>query len=172
MAKIFFQILLTCDNVAQRPPISYRVCEYFNQFISEYFAKKNPKIINKNWTITLGIILQSEGRFGPKGIFLAPKPRTIKSDAVKLYEMVIPLKLIVDDDDQPRKAIEVIFEGVKIFFTSTYKTVTEEFMNELWKEVDLKYLLSLPYPASLAEQKYAGDYFNIGPDGTIDVVQV
>lgn len=172
MTEPFFKILLTCDSQENRPPISYRICEYFNEFMSESFAKKKPKLISKDWKINLGIIIQSEGRYGPKEIFLASKPRTIKSEGVKLYEMVVPLKLITDTNNPHRRTIEIIYEAVKIFFTSTYKSVSTEFMDELWKEIDLDYLLSLPYPAPLNEQKYVGDYLHINPDGTIGMVQV
>ncbi|OJW37360.1 MAG: hypothetical protein BGO54_12170 [Sphingobacteriales bacterium 46-32] len=170
--ETFFKILLTSDSLEERPPISYRICEYFDEFISERIQEKKPKLISKKWKTDLAIYFMTEGERGPKGIFLAKKPRTIKSEGLKLYEMVVPLKLITNANDPHRKAIEIIYEGIKIFFTSTYKSVSSEFMDELWKEVDLKYLLSLPYPAPLKEQRYVGDYLHVKPDGTIGTVQV
>jgi hypothetical protein len=50
-----------------------------------------------------------------------------------------------------------MYEAIAIFLTSTYKKVTSEFMNELCNNVDLEYLLSLPYPAPFKEQKYLSD---------------
>ena len=47
--------------------------------------------------------------------------------------------------------------------------VTLDFMSELQKQIDMNYLLSLPYPAPFEEQKYLLDeqLFKKEADGTI-----
>ena len=87
-------------------------------------------------------------------------------EEIKIYEVLLPLVCIQEAENPLLKTIELMYEAIKIFFTTTYKKITPELMDELWKDVDLNYLLSLPYPASLAEQKYADDVLN--KDGTIE----
>jgi hypothetical protein len=58
-----------------------------------------------------------------------------------------------------------MYESISIFFTTTYKKITKDLMNELWEDVNIHYLLSLPYPAALIEQKYLED--TITKDGTV-----
>jgi hypothetical protein len=62
-----------------------------------------------------------------------------------------------------------MYEAVSLFLTTTFKRVTPEFMATLWKQVDLDYLLALPYPAPFQEQKYLLDeqMYTVESNGTV-----
>src|SRR5690606_14590151 len=140
-----------------RPPISYKVREYFVDFLTDNLFTQKKIIISRRWHIKLGIYFD----YSPQ-ILMAKKPTTITSESTKLYEILIPVKPIQESEAPFLKTIELMYEAITVFFTTTYKKVTKEFMDELWKQVDLNYLLSLPYPAPLEDQKYVGDV--IQPD--------
>src|SRR5215211_6242028 len=109
-----FKIVMTC-TLADRPPISYRVREYFVKFLTEHVFEKKKIIVDGNWTIILGIIFISDGKNAPKTIFF-PKgaPRTVASEQTKLYEILIPLKPIQDAAYPYVKTIELLYEALKI----------------------------------------------------------
>jgi hypothetical protein len=90
-------------------------------------------------------------------VYMAKGVRTINPDKVKLYEVLLPLINIQEAENPLLKTIELMYEAITIFLTSTYKKITVEYMRELWEKLDMKYLLSLPYPASFKEQKYLDD---------------
>ena len=83
---------------------------------------------------------------------------------------MIPLKLITESENPYLATIEHIFEAIEIFLVSTYNSITSEFMGELRKQVDLNYLLRLPYPAPISEQKYIGD--SMKPDGDVQILRL
>jgi hypothetical protein len=169
--KSYFKIYQTCTSDIVRPPISYKIREYFEKFLSDNVLEKKKIIIGGKWTIYLSMLFVEEGaRYTLKEVYMAKGSRTISAEAVKLYEILIPLKCIQEAKNPLLETIELMYEAIKIFITTTYKKVTPELMDELWKEVDLEYLLSLPYPAPLAEQKYVGD--KVKPDGTIELLQL
>jgi len=145
-------------SVNERPPVSSKIREYFEQFISNNVLEKKKIIIGGKWNIYLSIMFTGDG---PKVLFerisLAKDPRIVKSEHVKIYFVFIRVKHIRESENPLLKTIELMYEAIKIFLTTTYnKKITSEFMDELWKQVDLEYLLSLPYPAPLEEQKYTG----------------
>ncbi|RAJ05509.1 hypothetical protein LX64_02669 [Chitinophaga skermanii] len=95
---------------------------------------------------------------GPGTLFediaLANGSTTVASESVKIYECIIPFDFIRDSEEPQLETIELMYRAIKLFVTSTYKKVKPEFIDALWREVDLNYLLSLPYPAPIEEQKY------------------
>jgi hypothetical protein len=95
-------------------------------------------------------------KFGPPGVYVYA-PTTVGADNVKFYPIQIPLKEIKESDAPLLKTIELLYEGIKLFFVKNFKKIDEKFMDDLWLKVDLNYLLSLPYPAELKDQKYVGD---------------
>lgn len=154
-----------------RPPISYEVRKYLERFITDNVLKEKKIIVNSDWNVVLGIIFLSEGgRFTSKSIFL-PKggPKIIKKGRIKLYEIIVPLKVIQEANDPYLKTIELMYTAIGIFLSTTYKKVDPGSWDKLGKKIDLDYLLSLPYPAPLEEQKYVGDLQE--PDGEVRVIQ-
>ena len=81
---------------------------------------------------------------------------------------MIPVKLIKESENPYRKTIELIYEAITLFFTTIYKKITPHLMNQLWESIDILYLLTLPYPAPLIDQKYVTDILR--PDGVIENV--
>ena len=92
-------------------------------------------------------------RYTAREIFLAKGCRTISSEKVKMYEILIPLILIKEADDYLLKTIELIYKAIGIFLASTYKSVSMEFLDEVWKEVNINYLRSELSALSLPELK-------------------
>ena len=142
----------------ERPPISYRVSEYFEHFVTEHILEKKKIIIQGEWDVHLTIYFLTNGpKVLFKGIALGKGVRTVISERVKLYSALILIEPIQSAENPFLKTIELMYDAIKLFFTTTFKKVTPEFIDELWSKVDLDYLLSLPYPAPLSQQKYVGD---------------
>ena len=169
--KSYLKIYQTCTSDIIRPPISYKIREYFEQFLLQNVLEKKNIIVGGKWKVYLSMLFVEEGaRYTLRDIYMAKSSRTISAENAKLYEILIPLKCIQETENPLLKTVELMYEAIKIFITTTFKKVTPELMNELWKQVDLNYLLSLPYPAPLAEQKYVGD--KIKSDGTVEFLQL
>ena len=149
--KSYFNIFQASTSNDNRPPISHKVREYFIQFLSDNLLKQKKIIIGGKWEIIFSILFSGEGKYGPKGMGRSKKPRTRSAESVKRYEIIIPSKLIQESDKPFLKTIELMYEAIKLFFTTTYKKITSDFMDELCKKVDLDYLLSLPYPSPLSQ---------------------
>ena len=153
-----FNISQSSTTFKDRPPISSKVREYFEDFISDNLLKPKKIILGSRWRIELVICFVEEGpRYTSTHLFLAEKPRTVSAENLKMYEILIPLKLLNGVDNPYLRTIELFFEALKIFFTTKYKTVNSKDMQELWNKIDIEYLSSLPYPANLTDQKYVGD---------------
>ncbi|MES2619046.1 MAG: hypothetical protein V4613_14310 [Bacteroidota bacterium] len=163
-----FKIELTCTDSVDRPPISYKVRDYFEDFMVEQVFKKHKIIVNTKWDIMLSLLFVGAGeRHTLRDVTFIRGHRTIKSDSIKLYEMLLPLIVIQEAQNPQLKTIELIYEALVMFVITNYKKVKIPYMNELWNQVDVTYLLSLPYPAPLSDQRYVGDTIN--SDGSISI---
>jgi len=140
-----------------RPPISHKVRDYFIQFITEEVLVKKNIMLKAKWDVILAIYFIRKEKYGPDRVSLLKGSRTVSAENTKIYEVLIPAQLIDAANDKHLKTIELIYEAIALFLTTTYKKVTSEFMSQLWAKVDLDYLLSLPYPAPFNEQKYLID---------------
>jgi len=140
-----------------RPPISHKVRDYLIKFITTELLEKKNILINAKWNVILALFFIRKAKFGPDQVFLAKGSRTVSAENTKIYEVLIPMQIIDAAENKYLKTIELIYEAITLFLTSTYKKVTIESMAEIWEKVDLKYLLSLPYPAPFNEQKYSLD---------------
>ena len=152
-------IIYQASEDANRPPISCKIREYYMKFITDNVLIKQKIIVDGKWNVGLGIIFISDGaRYKSKEIIIAKgAPRIVKEQSLKLYQIIVPLTVIQEAEEPLLKTIELMFEAITVFLTTVYKKITREFMDELWRQVDLSYLLNLPYPATLSEQKYIGD---------------
>jgi hypothetical protein len=154
----YFNISYSCTSMTERPPISYKVREYLEDFIVENLLKKKKIIIGTKWRVDLSIsFIQESARYKSDYIFTPKGAKTVSSEGVKIFEVLVPLKLIKEAENPHLKAIELTYESVASFFTREYKKITLSLMTELWNSVDKGYLLSLPYPAPLIDQKYVSD---------------
>lgn len=147
----YFKIMQT-SMTENRIPLSSKIKEYFEEFITDNILLPKKIMIGSKWNYSLSIIYIGDGKFGPKNIFMPKGTRTVSSENIKMQEILIPVKLIGDAVVPKQKAIELMYEAITTFLTRTYKKVTIEIMDELWKKVDMDYLLSLPYPAALEDQ--------------------
>jgi hypothetical protein len=154
-----FQIIQSSTNtLALRPPISWKVRDYLEDFVIENVSKEKQIIVASQWSIHLHCFFcKFSPRFNYEGISFYDKPRIVKQNMIKTYEIMIPEKLIDDSENKYEKTIELMYEAISIFLTATFKKVSPEFMKDLWSSIDMNYLLSLPYPAELKEQKYLTD---------------
>lgn len=154
----YFNISQSYTHFNERPPISYKAREYLEVFIIENVLKKNKIIIGSKWRVDLLLIFcQETNRYKSTHIFMPKNPKTVTEEGVKIYEILIPFKLIKESDNPYSRTIELMYEAITIFFTETYKKIAKDLMSELWKKVDMPYLLTLPYPAPKVEQKYLTD---------------
>ena len=104
-------------------------------------------------------------RYKSAHLFLAKHPRIVSAEKIKIYEILVPLKLLNNMENPYLKTIELMYDALTIFFTTTYRTVTPQDMQSLWNKIDLDKLLRLLYPASLPDQKYVADV--LGRDGKV-----
>src|SRR5579859_2548970 len=154
----------------ERPPVSHKIRRYFEDFIIEHVLKSKKIIYGGNWKVCLAIYFIDEFPKSPdKRVSLASGVRTIASENTKLYEILISIKSTQDSPRPLLTTIELMYEAISLFLTTTYKKVKPEFMTALWKQVDLDYLLSLPYPAPFQEQKYLLDeqMYTVESNGTV-----
>lgn len=162
-----FGIYFTCIPREKAPPVSYKVREYYIAFLEEHLFRPAGIVLNQPWHIMLSIVFVEEGPgYTSSDIFLAEGARTLNEEKVKIYEMIVPLKLVSAREDILEATVHVLEQSLTIFFTHQYKEVTADLMQELWEKTDLSYLRSLPFPAPVAEQKYVGD--KMRPDGSIE----
>ncbi|NIG55812.1 hypothetical protein [Chitinophaga sp. Cy-1792] len=136
-----------------RPPLSFKVREYFESFIEENILTPKKIIIHDTWNICLTLTFFKQGRFGPAGVHVY-SPTIVKGDKLKAYPIQIPIQEIADSNQPMVKIVELFYEGLTLFFTGNYKQVDAQFMQSLWNKIDMEYLLSLPYPAKIKEQRY------------------
>ena len=143
MNDLSFDIMISCPSSEKLLIASTRISEYFIPFFHANVFKQKKIIIGSEWKIVLSIFLLEEGkRYTAREVFLAKGCKTISSEKVKIYEILIPLILIKEADDYLVKTIELIYKGIEKFITNNYKTVSMEFLNEKWNEVDIDYLRS------------------------------
>jgi hypothetical protein len=61
MNNSYFGIYQACTSQNVRPPISFKIREYFEQFVTENILKKKNIVIGGKWIINLSIIFIEEG---------------------------------------------------------------------------------------------------------------
>jgi hypothetical protein len=134
-----------------RPPISVKILQYFEKFAIENILVKKKILLGTKWTIHVRFTILESGKRIPNTVHIIS---AFSTGLDKSYSVFIPSKLFIHLKDPRMKIIELFYQGLSVFFTENYKRVTNEFMDELWKKVDLEYLLSIPYPAPNDQVKY------------------
>lgn len=109
-------------------------------------------------------------RFNTLDILLANGHQTVKQERVKIYNMIVPLKLIQVSGNGFDAIVMILQKALEIFFSEVSKKVTPLVFENCWSKIDWDYLKSLPYPAPVSEQKYVGDVLR--KDGTVEVFQI
>ena len=161
------RIIHSSTSFTNRPPISFKVVEHIENYINENLLTHKKIIVNGNWEIHFVLtFVQETERYKSDYIFMpSTPPDIVKEEKVKIYEAIIPMKLIDNSSHPYLRTIELIYEAITIFLTRTYKKISQEDMDALWRGIDLEFLLSLPYPAPVAEQKYLADI--VLPNGEV-----
>lgn len=139
-----------------RPPYSYKVEEYFENFVHENILRPFNLLANDEHKTLLSIMLLNKDEQSPEGINFY-EPEMIEEENVKFYPVTIYLEDIYLDGKPVENIVSLYFQIISIFFLSYYKKLEMEYMIDLKEKIDWNYLLSLPYPAPAEEQKYVGD---------------
>lgn len=90
-----FKISQSSTSFLDRPSISYLVREYLEKFTLENLLIKKGIIITSKWNIDLVVVFCKEThRYKSDYLYMTQKPRMVASEGIKIYEILIPLKLI------------------------------------------------------------------------------
>lgn len=129
-----------------RLPISNKVLTYIEDIVLQEVLIKKNILVNTKWFVRLNMMIMETGHNIPDKVQVFA-PTIVTSENTKSYPVIIPVKFIKAADEPREKLIELIFEGVKVFFTINYKSITEKFMDDLFQQTERDYLFGLPYPA-------------------------
>ena len=122
-----FQIIQSSTNTIDlRPPISWKVRDYLEGFIIENVLNEKQIIVSAQWVIHLHCFFcKNTPRVKYDHIEFYAKARTVKENMVKIYEIMIPEKFISESKNKYERTIELMYEAVSIFLTTTYKKVAK-----------------------------------------------
>jgi len=150
-----FLIKKVCKEV-DRPPYSFKVDEYFEEFVDTFILRPFNIIINDQWTVLLSIMIFHRDENTPTGVSIY-EPSIIEEERIKYYPVGINKEDIYANDEPLENIVSLYFQIISLFFLSNHKSISREYMLDLKEKLDWDYLFSLPYPAPFAEQKYVGD---------------
>jgi hypothetical protein len=160
-----FIISQSCTSFTNRPPISYKVREYLGNYINTNFIEPKKFLLDIGWKIDILIIfINNTSQVKLNEIKLGRVPIVAKEEKIKIYEILIPLKLIDESDNKYLKTIQLMQEALGLFFNKKARKGEKKYITDLWQKVDYEYLLTLTYPAPLTEQKYISDKINSNGD--------
>lgn len=150
-----FLIKKVCKE-ADRPPYSYKLDEYFEEFVDTFILQPFNIIVSDNWTILLSIMIFPKDADSPTGVNIY-EASVIEEERIKYYPAAINMEDIYANNQPLENIISLYFQVISLFFLSYYKSISREYMLGLKDKLDWDYLLSLPYTSPFVEQKYVGD---------------
>jgi len=136
-----------------RPPYSYKVDQYFEDFVTENILKPYNIILPEDWKIILSIMIFKQEEDSPEGVSFY-EPDLLEEDKVKVYPVGINLEDIYKNEEHIVNIVGIYFQIISLFFLNNFKLVSREYLVELMDKLDWDYLFSLPYPAPAEEQGY------------------
>ena len=139
-----------------RPPYSYKVEEYFEEFVYNNILQPFNVILNEKWKVLLSIMIFKKDENSPTGVNIY-EPSIIEEEQIKYFPVAINMEDVYANDQPLENIVSLYFQIISLFFLSNYKEISKEYMLDLKDKLDWDYLLSLPYPAPFLEQKYVGD---------------
>ena len=139
-----------------RPPYSYKVEEYFEEFVYNHLLQPFNIILGEKWKVLLSVMIFKKDENTPTGVNIY-EPSIIEEEMIKYYPVAINMEDIYENDQPLENIVSLYFQIISLFFLSNYRTISADYMLELKEKLDWDYLLALPYPAPLFEQKYVGD---------------
>ncbi len=134
------------------PKISHKVAAYFEQFVLEKILQPFGIIINSKPDILLAFTIMETGTRIPDKVNVL-KAQSVNGD--KLYTVIIPAGKLLADNNMSG-IVELFYEAISLFFTENYRKVTPEFLSALKEDIDMNYLLSIPFPAPEEDVLYIG----------------
>ncbi|RAJ08559.1 hypothetical protein LX64_01212 [Chitinophaga skermanii] len=152
-----FTIHQFATNHEVRPPISYLVRKYFEEFIQTNLLQDKKLQVPHEVAIVLDLYFVEDVVGGPKEIFLSPIIPNKKNQPKKPYMMLVPLGLLKNAQDPQSKTMELMYEAIMLLCVNIFPKLPPNYMANLGKKIDWNYLKSLPYPAPQAEQQYVSD---------------
>lgn len=150
-----FLIKKVCSE-PDRPPYSYKIDEYFEDFVYTFILHPFNIIIDSDWKILLSVMIFKKDQNSPAGVNIF-ESSLVEEEKIKYYPVAINMEDIYADNKPVENIISLYFQIISLFFLSNYKNTSKEYMLDLKEKLDWDYLLSLPYPAPFSEQKYVGD---------------
>lgn len=150
-----FSIKKICSEEI-RPPYSYKVEAYFEEFVHDNILKPFDIILKEEWRTILSIMIFKKDELNPEGVSFY-EPDLLEEEKVKFYPISILLEDIYKNDAHMENIVSLYFQVISLFFISHFKSITSDYMVALKDKLDWDYLLSLPYPAHKDEQHYVGD---------------
>ncbi|GEO09682.1 hypothetical protein [Segetibacter aerophilus] len=150
-----FLIKKVCSE-ANRPPYSYKVEEYFEEFVHNYILQPFNIILNEKWKVLLSIMLFKKDDNSPQGVNIY-EASLVEEELIKYYPVAITLDDIYANDKPMENIVGLYYKIISLFFLSNYPGISQQYMLDLKEKLDWEYLLSLTYPAPYSEQKYVGD---------------
>jgi hypothetical protein len=150
-----FIIKKVCDE-PDKPPYSYKVDEYFEEFVRENIIEPFNIIREDDWKILLSVMMFKKDEESPEGVSIYPA-ETIEEEKIRYYPIAINIEDVYANNTPMENIVGIYYQIISLFFISNCEGISEEFMLELKKKLDWDYLLSLPYPVPIDEQKYVGD---------------
>lgn len=150
-----FLIKKVCTEI-DRPPYSYKLDEYFEDFVYTFILHPFNIILNEKWKVLLSVMIFKKDANGSTGVDIY-EPSFIEEEMIKYYPVSIHMEDIYANDKPLENIISLYFQIISLFFLSNYKSISKDYMLDLKEKLDWDYLLSISYPAAFSEQKYVGD---------------
>lgn len=151
-----FKILHSSNSVANRPRVSFKIREYFEEFAKNNIIKKNNIILNSKYDVHL-VVVFNVLEFSNSWEFELMKPHVFSGEKVKQYTLFVNFNTVDYGDEVIEPYCLFMFEVLKCFFTLEYKRIKPDSIEKLRNHLDYDYLSSFSYPASFEEQKFVLD---------------
>lgn len=154
MSKQFFIKKICKQDI--RPAHHHAIEVYFEDFVHEHILTPYNIIIDTHWCIVLSVMFFTKTESGLDGINIF-EPSAIDEKAITYYPVTISYEQIFKDNHVVENLISLYYQVISLFFINNYKSIPADALLVLKDKIDWDYLLSLPYPAAYAVQKYVGD---------------
>jgi len=155
MSQKRFSINTYCEDILDRPKVSFQIREYIEDFVIENILTKKKIIVNSKWNIILAISFLDR-EYNQGSIDVLP-PSTFSDINVKQFTVVAPYKKRLKEGNLSVEFGLYLFEIISVFLIENYKKIDEGFLTSIKKSIDKDYLQTIPYPVDFDLQKYITD---------------
>jgi hypothetical protein len=148
-----FKIDLLCDELFDRPKMSFRLRELIEDYVIEHILVPNRIIVGGKWRVELHVYFDTDIDID---MDLLP-PFSFIDLKLKTYPIYAYLGKINEAEDTVAAFVSCLIDCVSLFLVSNYKKVTVQQLEKLKDIVDSEAIKSIQYPASFEEQRYVRD---------------